>query len=556
MISCVELESRVAAEEKADSGRLDGRRRVSGSTARIGATGSPLLRTSHLNNDSMRSSGIEDLKTVLRRSAVLVVAVVLVGVLAMNAIRQMGGPSYQASARVLLNTSDLSSAALGISLPYQDPSRVDQAEQNLVDSPDLYAYAAGRGGGGAAAAQALMNTVSGTVSNNVVVFKGSAGAADDALGAVNTVASAYPSWRAQVEGRAIDAAIQQIRSREANGGKTAELDRQLQQLQVLKTLNTGETLFVDKAASATKTSPRPLRDSLLGGVIGLVIALLIVGARELFDTSVRSESDVEDCLEAPVLATIEALPRPLRDGVIGAGGGRFNDEYELLAANVAQVFHGHDGAVHLAVTSALPGEGKTTTAANLAAALSRRGSNVVLADFDLRKPAVSEFMGIPRTAAGVNDLLSGSAELRSVLWRVEPNGNGSHAGKTRRQAATASATPSRPGAEGSLMVMPAGAILTESTSRFVQLPALLDELPIESEFVIIDTPPALLVAGMAELAKSVDGVLVVVRYGHVHRRRLRALGRQTRSWQSRLIGAVFNDSPGQESSLSYYYGRP
>jgi Mrp family chromosome partitioning ATPase len=501
----------------------------------------------------MRSSGIEDLKTVLRRSAVLIVAVVLIGVVAMNVIRQVGGPSYDASARVLLNTSDLSSAALGISPPYQDPARVDQAEQNLVDSPDLYVYAARRAGGGPNASTDLMNTVTGTVSNNVVNFKGTAGKAREAVNAVNVVASAYPSWRARVEGKAIDAAIAQVRARESKGGKTAELDRQLQQLQVLKTLNSGETLFVDEATSATKTTPRPLRDSLLGGIIGLVIALLIVGARELFDTSVRTESDVEDVLEAPVLATIESLPRQLRPSVLGADGGRFNDEYELLAANVARMFDGHEGPVHLAVTSALSGEGKTTTAANLAAALSRRGSRVVLADFDLRKPAVSEFMGIPRTAAGVNDLLSGSADLRSVLWRVEPNGNGSHPGEPTRRTVTASVeTAGR--SEGTLTVMPGGSARTESTSRFVRLPDLLDQLPSESEFVIVDTPPALLVAGMAELAKSVDGVLVVVRHGYVHRRRLRALGRQARSWHARIIGAVLNDSPGLEGRL-YYYGQ-
>src|SRR4029078_5385970 len=102
-----------------------------------------------------------------------------------------------------------------------------------------------------------------------------------AVRAVNVVASAYPPWRAQVKGRAIDAAINQIRGREAGIGKTAELDRQLQQLQVLKTLNAGETLFVDQADNATKTTPRPVHDSILRGVICLVLALLVVGAREL-----------------------------------------------------------------------------------------------------------------------------------------------------------------------------------------------------------------------------------------------------------------------------------
>jgi Mrp family chromosome partitioning ATPase len=505
----------------------------------------------------MRSSGIEDLKTVLRRSAVLIVAVVVIGVVAMNIISQARGPSYQASARVLLNTSDLSSAALGISQPYQDPARVDQAEQNLVDSPDLYAYAARSAGGGPRVATELSNTVSGTVTNNVVVFKGTTGNADSAVRSVNAVASAYPSWRAQVNGRAIDSAIQQIRSREAQSGKTDELDRQLQQLQVLKTLNAGETLFVDQADSANKTTPRPVRDSVLGGVIGLVIALLIVGARELFDTTVRSESDVEDALDAPVLATIESLPRRLRASVLGSGAGRFNDEYELLAANVAQIFDGHTGTVQLAVTSALPGEGKTTTASNLAAALSRRGASVVLADFDLRKPAVSEFVGIPRSAPGVADLLSGTSDVRSVLWRVQPNGDGLHEDGGQAVRLPAARARSERAPEGSLTVIPGGTVVrAETAPRFARLPALLESLPSNLDYVIVDTPPALLVAGMAELAQSVDAVIVVVRHGFVHRRRLRALGRQARSWRARLLGAVLNDSPGQEGYLSYYYGRP
>ncbi len=525
--------------------------------ARIGTPRRPARPVSGRNDYSMRSSGIEDLKTVLRRSAVLILAVVLVGVVAMNAIRQIAGPRYQASARVLLNTGgDLWSAALGISQPYQDPGRVDQAEQNLVDSPALYAYAAGRASGAVGTGRSLMDAVSGTVSNNVVDFKASTGSPAGALRSVNAVATAYPLWRAQVRGRAIDAAIAQIRARESKVGRTAELEKQLQQLQVLKTLSAGETLFVEQAPTADKTSPRPLRDSLLGGVIGLVVALLLVGGRELFDTSVRSEGDVEDALEAPVLATIESLPRRLRASVLGGNGGRFNDEYELLAANVAQIFDGHEGSAHLAITSALPGEGKTTTATNLAAALSRRGASVVLADFDLRKPAVSGFVGIPRSAAGVNELLSGSAELRSVLWHIEPNGNGSRVHDRPKAALATPAGEVVHGAEGSLMVMPGGMVRTESTSRFARLPALLDRLPADVDFVIVDTPPALLVAGMAELAQSVDGVIVVVRHGYVHRRRLRALGRQARSWRARVLGAILNDSPGQEGSLNYYsYGQ-
>ena len=112
------------------------------------------------------------------------------------------------------------------------------------------------------------------------------------------------------------------------------------------------------------------------------------------------------------------------------------------------------------------------------------------------------------------------------------------------------------GSEGSLTVMPGGGVRIDSAPRFAMLPALLEKLPADADFVVIDTPPALLVAGMAEIAQSVDGVIVVVRHGVVHRRRLRSLGRQARSWRARLLGAVLNDTAGGEGYLSYYYGRP
>jgi Mrp family chromosome partitioning ATPase len=510
----------------------------------------------------MRTSGIEDLKSVLRRSALLVLGIVVVGVVAMNVVRQLGGPKYRAEARVLLNRSDLTSALLGIAPAYQDPTRQDQAEQNLVDSPELYAYAARRSRGAAGTATELQDETSASVSNNVVDFSATTSDPDQSMRIVNTVASAYPAWRAQVNGRAVDTALAQVRNEIARVGKTADLEKQLQQLQVVKTLNSGDTLFVEQATSATKTAPKPLKDSLLGGAIGLVVAFLVVGVRELFDTTVRSEADVEEALEAPVLATIESLPRRYRSSVLGVRVGRFNDEYALLAANIAQIFGDREGPVQIAVTSALPGEGKTTTAANLASALSRRGASVMLVDFDLRKPAISEFVGIPRGAAGVTELLAGSADVRSVLWNIKPNGEGTYPERSgeplsvRRQRSRAPLAQRPADVQGSLTVMPGGAATIEAAPQFVRLPALLERLPTDTNFVVIDTPPALLVAGMAELAQSVDGVVVVVRHGFVHRRRLRALARQARSWRARIVGAVLNDSPADEGALGYYYGRP
>jgi Mrp family chromosome partitioning ATPase len=528
-------------------------------TARIPDLGLPARPAKYPARNSLRTSGIEEFKSALRRSAFLIAGVVLLGVIGYDVMRQAAGPEYLARARVVLSNSDLSSTVLGISPAYQDPTRQDQAEQNLVDSPELYSYAALRAGGRNGNGGQLRSSVVATASNNVVDFTAKTGNADRSMLLVNTVASAYPSWRARVTGHAIDSAIVQVRDQIGRFGNTPQLQSRLQQLQLFKNLSAADTLFVERATSATKTAPKLITDSIVGGAIGLVIALLIVGGRELFDTTVRSESDVEEALDAPVLASVDSLPRRLRDAVLDRRSGRFSDEYELLAAKVAQMFDGHNGVVQVAVTSALPGEGKTTTAANLAAALARRDANVLLADFDLRRPAVSQFMGIPPSAAGVNELLTDSTDVRSLLWRIAPNGEGVTA--QNGSGAVAEPVPRRAkvvraGAEGSLVVLPGGgAGRTGAALRFVKLPSLLERLPAEVDFVVIDTPPALLVSGMAELAQSVDAVIVVVRHGMVHRRRLRALGRQARSWRARVIGAVLNDTPAEDSYLSYY-GRP
>ncbi len=508
----------------------------------------------------MKTSGIEEFKAALRRSAWLIAGLIVLGAVAMNVAKQLAGPEYQAGARVILNNDTSAAAFLGISLPYTDPARQDEFEQNLANSPQLYDYAARRAGGRWGTGGELQAATSASVTNNVVGFTSSTSSAGRSLGIVNAVATAYPSWHAAIEGQYIDKAIAETNRQIARSGKTPALETRLSTLQSARALAAGGVLLVEKATGATKTTPRPVRDSLLGAAIGLVIALLVVGARELLDTRVRTEADVEEALEAPVLATIESLPRRLRSSVVDGRDGHFSDSYELLAANVAQIFDGAPRPVHLAITSAMPGEGKTTTAANLASALARRGAHVVVADFDLRKPALSTFFSIPRSAAGVHELLSGVVGMPSALWRVPLNGNGSqlavaYEGPEPALAKTGAKTAGGT-SEGTLTVVPGGmAGKSQQPHRFARLPALMEQLPPDADFVIIDTPPALLVAGVAELAQSVEAVIVVVRQGVVSRRRLRLLGRQSRSWRARLLGAILNDSTPEEGySHHRYYG--
>jgi Mrp family chromosome partitioning ATPase len=505
----------------------------------------------------VKTTGVEELKAALRRSAWVIVVLTVLGAVLMTAIKQADGARYRASAHVVLSGTNFGASLTGIQPAYVDPSRQDQAERNLADATPLFIRAAraSRGQYGSAAEMQSSTTVGG--SNNIIAFSATTRDQEHSIGIANTLAETYPSWRADVYGRAIYTAIQQIRE-QLKGKKVRNpaLTEQLQRLNLLKTLNSGDTLFVEPATGATKTTPKPLRDAVLGGAIGFVVGLLLAGLRELLDTRVRSESDVEELLGVPVLATINSIPKRTRSRVLAAGENRFTDTYELLAANLAQILEGRERPICLAITSAEPGEGKTTTAANVAVALGRRGSSVVLADFDLRKPAVSGYFAIPGDAAGVTEILGGAAGVRSTLWPISLGSSGSVAAEATTARRTTRVREPRASHDGSLVVLPAGRGSSNGGgAQFSKLPKLLANLKPVADYVIIDTPPALLTSGVADLSNSLDAVLVVVRQGNVTRRRLRSLGRESAPWRSKLVGAVLNDASREEGYYSRnYYG--
>lgn len=508
----------------------------------------------------MRSTGVDDLKAALRRSAWLIVTLTVVGAVSMVVVKQVQEPAFRAGAKIVLPQSDLAAALAGIQSTYVDPDRQDEAEQNLAKAPGLYQAAARATAGRFGDARDLRGVTSVDVSNNLVRFRATRPSADDAVRIANAVASAYPAWRSSVYGRTIDAAIAEITRLRAESGSDALTD-QLQRLRVLRSLNDPRTLLVERTTGAEQITPRPLRDAVFGGVIGFVIGLLVAGLRELLDTRIRTEADVEEAVNAPVLATVQTIPRRARSRVMMADA-RFADVYALLAANLAQILEGEERPVCIAVTSAEPGEGKTTTSANLALALARRGQDVVLADFDLRKPALAPMFSLPADATGVADVLRGEVTVNASLWPVALGAVGAGRPRTTSGARTARRggvrmAPPRVEGEGSLLLLPAGRPGSEgSGGDFSRLPKLLEALESIAEFVIIDTPPASLTAGVAELAQSVNALLVVVRPGVATRRRLHSLSSRGQVWGSKIVGAVLNGAAGEERYSSYYGSRP
>jgi Mrp family chromosome partitioning ATPase len=510
----------------------------------------------------MTGGGAEALKAAIRRSLFLIVLLVLLGIVAVNAFKQLRGPTYAASARVLISTTTITQIITETVPPFVDPTRILDTAQALAGSPEVYKRAAERTGNSLGSPSELQaaTSVSGGANNDILSFSAKSSEPDRAVGIANAVANGYIQWRMELSSQTIVSIADELRAKLKTLAPDDPARKDIQSLLTrLDGLSNapGDAKLVAPATTATKTSPAPVKDSLLGASIGLVIALLMVALREAVDTTVRSESDVEDLLSTPVLATVRSLPRRTRMVTYGRHEAAFADAYALLAANLAQVRSGNKHVV-LAVTSAVSREGKTTTAANLAVSLARRGTTVLLADFDFRKPALTDLFQLPKDAPGVLQVLAGSAALDDSLWSVTLSGarprvslNGQHALPDAEPATNGNETRS-----GSLVILPSGgAIRSQSGGLTQRLGPLVKQLRSRADFVILDTPPALLTVEMAELSPLIDDVLVVVRQGRVSQRSLRSLGRQARSWRAEVAGAVLTDAPSGDEQYAYYGGR-
>ena len=509
----------------------------------------------------MTSGGAEALKAAIRRSLFLIVLLVLLGIVSVNAFKQLRGPTYQASSNVLISTSPIINIITGTVPPFVDPTRILETAQALAQSPEVYKRAAERTGNSLGTASELQaaTSVSGGTNNDILTFSAKAATPERAVAIANAAANGYIAWRAELAGQTIRVATSELRAKLDTLGPNDPARKDIQSLlNRLEGLEApGDAQLVASASSAAKTSPAPVKDSILGASIGLVIALLMVALREAVDTTVRSESDVEDMLSAPVLATVRSLPRRARMVTYGRHEAAYADVYALLAANLAQLRSGNKPVV-LAVTSAVSREGKTTTAANLAVSLARRGTRVLLADFDFRKPALSDLFQLPKDATGVLQVIAGTTSLDQSLWTVTLSGarprvslNGQHA-----LPETEAGTNGDEARSGSLTLLPSGgSIRAQSGSVSQGLGPLVKQLRNRADFVILDTPPALLTVEMAELSRLIDDVLVVVRQGRVTQRSLRSLGRQTRSWRAQVAGAVLTDAQSGDEQYAYYGSR-
>lgn len=294
---------------------------------------------------------------------------------------------------------------------------------------------------------------------------------------------------------------------------------------------------VDTAViAAWPSSPGYFRNTVLGLVFGLVLTVLIIVLREIFNITIGAQSDAEQACEYPVLAAVPDMTAPFRGGyyrkkkqpataadqkraLIGPDiSPDAAEAYKLLRTKLRYSFAGEENCRVIGLSSAMAGEGKSLTAVNLACALAQLGKRVLLIDCDMRCPTLAEKLNIARKP-GLSDFLSGQSETENLIRRCDLK-----AGEVSFHAISAGRNPPNP--------------VELLSSR--RMATLLKELRRRYDYVLLDLPPVGSVSDALAVAGETDGMLLVVRRNLCKRPALTAAVRQIEFVRARLLGLVYN----------------
>ena len=456
---------------------------------------------------------------------------------------------YEATAKVLLSRQDFAGALSGITSPhvYQDPNRIAQTQLEIARVPEIAQRVIRQNGLQGDTAESFLDDSRVVAAANADILEFSVTAAVPEL--ARTLATAYgvefTRYRSEVESAALTRAERGVERRlgqlRASGDRDSRLYESLlerrEQLRTLGALGTQNAVLLRAADEATRVQPRPVRNAVLAGLLGLLLGVSAAGVAEALDTRTRWSGEVSEALQLPLLGRIpeSTFKRNKRIplAMLRAPSGPDAEAFRTIRANLDVLLRNTDRRT-IMVTSALGVEGKSTTLSNLAVALALAGRHVIAVDLDLRQPSLSRLFGV-RASPGVTDVATGAVPLEDGLVSAALQADGSQNG--RRAAA------------GVLEVLPAGTSTSDPgelvSSDSVQ--QLLHQLRLRGDLVLVDTPPVLLVGDAVALSKAVDAVLLVVRGSVARHEGLRELSRTMTNAHADTLGFVLAGARRRET---------
>lgn len=299
--------------------------------------------------------------------------------------------------------------------------------------------------------------------------------------------------------------------------------------------------------------PQKGRDITLAFIVGLVGGIGLAFFREYLDNTVKTPDDIENLTHLPSLAVVPSLSggnghlNPTRMKMLKSGEAKSGREHgkrvalishEQPQSQIAEAFRALRTSLLLSradqppqvilVTSALPKEGKTTAAVNLAVTLAQLGDRTLLVDSDLRKPGIAKLLGMSGALrTGLSSYLAGASDLDGCTYPY-------------------------PGVP-ELSVIPAGPIPPNpadllSSQRLVEA---IEALRQRYKFVVVDSPPIMLATDAVILSTWSDGVLLVARSGETPKGAFSRAQELLASVKCRLLGVILNAV--NTSAPDYYY---
>ena len=322
----------------------------------------------------------------------------------------------------------------------------------------------------------------------------------------------------------IEARLNELTPAELAGPEGQALEERNRDLAIRATLQTGEAQLVQPATEpSAPSSPKKTRNVALGILLGLVLGISLALLRDQFDRRLKTVEEAEGAFGLSVLATVpQSRQIGDTDGIETGLRGEEAEAFRMLRANL-QYFGVDQELKSILITSSASEDGKTMVAWNLALAEAHAGKRILHVEADLRRPTLAKRLRLSNEK-GLSLVLAGSLEAKAAIQKVK-----------------------------GVDVLPAGP-LPPNPAELIdsqRMENLLGWAAQEYDRVIVDTPPAAIVADALPLIKRVDRVLVVVRLRRTARDAAEHLREQLTIIEAPVIGIVVNGAPAQTDD-SYY----